>query len=101
MIKDREPISMSESLEYVSKDDEKGKEVIGFLRKFVKLDSKKAKELRDKLQGLELMKLREEDISKIIDALPETAAELNKIFSEISLDEEEIKKILDMVKELK
>ena len=38
-------------------------------------------------------------VSKIIDTLPESREELNKIFTEISLDEDEAKKILDVVEE--
>ena len=41
------------------------------------------------------------DISKIIDILPDKAEEVNKIFIDISLDENETKKILDTIKEFK
>lgn len=90
---------MNESLGYISKDDEKGKETIGFMRKFIKLNEKDAKELRKKLESLELMKLKREDISKIIEIFPENAEELNKIFTDMGLNEDETKKILDTIKE--
>jgi DNA-directed RNA polymerase subunit F len=35
---------------------------------------------------------------KIVDFLPENAEEVNKIFNEVSLNEEEINKILEIVK---
>jgi DNA-directed RNA polymerase subunit F len=101
MIKNKEPISMVEAIDYLNKEDEKGKEIIGFAKRFTKINSKKGKEIKLKLRELNLIKLKEEDISKIIDLLPETNEELNRIFSEISLDEDEIKKILDTVKEHK
>lgn len=101
MINNREPISMSEAIEYIDKEDEGGKETVGFIRKFVKTDSKDAVALREKLKELDLMKLKEEDISKVIDLLPETSEELNKIFVDVGLDEDETKNILERVKEIK
>ena len=45
------------------------------------------------------MKLKSDYISKIIDVLPETNEDVNKIFADISLDENETQKILDTVKQ--
>ena len=47
------------------------------------------------------MKLKTENISKIIDIIPENAEDLNKIFTEVGLDEDETKKILEAVKQFK
>ena len=47
------------------------------------------------------MKLKDESIVKIIDLMPETSEDLNKIFVGLNLDEDETKKILDIVKEFK
>ena len=73
----------------------------GFIKKFVKLSPKEAKDLRKKIEELDFMKIRTEHIVKIIDLMPENAENLNKIFSDMSLDEDETKKILDTVKEFK
>jgi DNA-directed RNA polymerase subunit F len=99
MIMSRESLSMSEANKYIDKDT--GSDAIGFIKKFVKLKPEKAKELREKLKGLDLIKIKEEHISKVIDLLPETPEELNKIFSDVGLDEDESKKILDTIKEFK
>lgn len=101
MIISREPISMSESLEYVDKSEETGKEIVGFIKKFVKITPKTGKEIRKKIKELNLIKLKEEDISKIIDLLPETKEELNKILIDVSLDEDETTKIINTIKEFK
>jgi len=101
MINNRIPISMNESLAYLDKNDEKAKEKIAFIKKFVKLNSEKAVEMREALTKLGLMKLKAEEMSKVIELLPETNEELNKIFSDLGLEEEESKKILDVVKEFK
>ena len=42
-----------------------------------------------------------EHIVKVIDFLPDDAESLNKIFTDVSLDEDEAKKILDVVREFK
>ena len=47
------------------------------------------------------MKINEKHIAKLIDILPETAEEINKIFNDVELDEDETKKILDTIKEFK
>ena len=92
---------MTEAVGYIK--DAKGcaVELPGFIKKFTKTSAKDGKEMRKKIEALELIKLNERDISKIIDIIPEDAEELNKIFVGIGLDEEETKKILDLVKEFK
>ena len=45
------------------------------------------------------MKMKSDHASKIIDVLPETNEDLNKIFTDVGLDENETKKTLDTVKE--
>ena len=102
MIRESKPVSMAEALEYVkSAEEDSETDVKGFIKKFVKITPSKAKELQKKLEELDLMKVRDEHIVKIIDILPEDQEELNKIFVEISLDEDESKKILDAVKEFR
>jgi|TARA_Y100000310_G_scaffold174669_2_gene174753 DNA-directed RNA polymerase subunit F len=100
MINEKHSISMDEAREYLV-DDERDKETKAFTKKFVGLDVKKSKELRKKLEELDLMKVKESDISKVIEILPENSEELNKIFNDVGLDEDETKKILDTVKEFK
>lgn len=99
MIRNTEPLSMPEALEYLK--GEENKEIVGFIKKFSKLSLKDGKNLRKELQELNLMKVREEHITKIINILPENAEELNKIFTDVSLDENETGKILDKVKQFK
>jgi DNA-directed RNA polymerase subunit F len=88
-------LSIAESKEIIEGED---KEIKGFLKKFVKLDIKKAREFREELENLDLMKVKEENIVKIIDLLPEDSMDINKIFVDVSLDENEVNKILEVVK---
>ncbi len=98
MIRNRIALSMVEAEEY-TKDNDNSAELNKFIKKFAKMDLKKAKALREKLELLGFMKMKSEHISKIIDILPETDEDLNKIFIDINLDENEIQQILGAVKE--
>lgn len=101
MIKNRTPISMAEAKEYLKGDEEHLSELKGFLNKFQGLDLKDSKKLQEELRGLEIMKIKEEHIMKIVDLLPETKEDVNKIFTDVGLDEDETTKILGKIKEFK
>jgi DNA-directed RNA polymerase subunit F len=100
MIKNTNSLSMAEALEYIKKIEEES-EAAAFIKKFTKITPKEAKEIRKKINEFGLIKVREEQISKIIDILPEDAQDLNKIFIDVSLDEDETNKILDTIKQYK
>lgn len=97
VVKEIKPLSLGEVKNIVETID-KENEILSFLKKFSKLDEKKAKVLREELENLGLMKLKPEHIVKIIDFLPEDTADVNKIVADSSLDEDEINKILGVVK---
>lgn len=96
-IKEEKPITMAEVLESV-KESENSQKIKEFTKKFNPLDLKEALKMKEELKALDLIKLKEFDLVKIIDLKPKDAVELNKILPEISLDNEEITKILDVVK---
>lgn len=95
------PLSMIEALEYTKKEQEKDAEIRKFIEKFVKINPEKARALKQDLEKMNLIKMKPEDLVKIIDTLPEDSENLNKIFNDISLDEDESKKILQTIKENK
>lgn len=101
MIQNRDPLSSSEAIEIIKKNGKEDSDLAGFLKNFVKIDLKKAQELKEKLKGLDIMKLKKEQIVKIIDIMPESAEDLNKIFTDMGLDENETKSVLDTIKEFK
>jgi len=101
MIIDNTPLSMAESVGYIKKSEDPKAGPLSFIKKFVKLSPKEAKELKGKLEKLDLMKISAEHIVKIIDLMPESEIDLNKIFNDVGLDEDETKKILETVKEFK
>ena len=98
MIVSREPISMAEVAEYI-KGNENSEELGKFIKKFTKLDEKEVEELRKSINESGIIKIKKEHVSKIIDVLPETAEDVNKIFADAGLDENEIQKILETTKE--
>ena len=100
MINRNEPLSMPEVLGYISKSSDK-KDLVKFIKNFTSLNEKDASEMRKKLDELNLMKLKSWEIAKIIELMPEDIEDLNKIFTDVKLDEDESKKILDTVKEFK
>jgi DNA-directed RNA polymerase subunit F len=97
MIIDMKPLSMAEAREIIENTEDE-KEIVPFIKKFSKIDPKEAKKLRQELSEIGLMKLKDEYAAKIVDLLPEDAVDLNKIFVDVSLEEEEINKILEVVK---
>ena len=99
MIINAAPLSMAESLKYVGKDSET--EIKKFMKKFVKIKTEKAEELRKKFEEMDMIKVKSEHIVKIIDLMPDDKESLNKIFTDVSLDEDEAKKILGAVEEFR
>lgn len=96
-IKEETPITMAEVISLTG-DSERGTIIKAFIKNFNALPLEKAIELKETLRGLDLIKLKEFHIVKIIDFLPTDAIELNKILNDVSLDQEETNKILDVVK---
>ena len=101
MIKNSIPLSMIETLEYTEKSKNPKMEVKDFIKKFIKLDLKKAKGLRSQIEQLEIMQVDDSHIGKIIDFIPEDKEELNRIFIDTNLDEDDTKKILETIKKFK
>lgn len=98
MINHRTSLSIPEVEEILGKKRVE-KEMKSFLGKFSKIKPEKAKEFKEKLESLGLLKMKGEHIVKIIDLLPQNKEELNKIFVSMSLDEDESKRVLDVIKE--
>ncbi len=103
MIKEKRPLSMAETGDILGslKETDNIKETKIFIKKFSKIDSKKAKELKEELEKLGILKIKSSDIAKIMDILPEDAQEINKIITEVTLDAEETNKIINTVKKYK
>jgi DNA-directed RNA polymerase subunit F len=103
MIYDRTPLNLKEVesiLENIPDSDRK-EEVKIYLKKFLKAKEGQSEKIKQGLEEMDLLKLKREHIVKISDLLPEDASDLNKIFTDVSLNEEETNKILELVKSAK
>jgi DNA-directed RNA polymerase subunit F len=101
MIKTTKPLSMAEATEYLNSKEDREAVVLSFINKFSKIKYKDAKELREKLEEMDMIKMKPTYVVKILDLMPENEEELNKIFTDVSLDEDETKKILETIKEFR
>ena len=72
-----------------------------FLKKFLKAKSGQAKKIKADLEKLDSIKIKREHIVKIVDLVPEDVSDLNKIFTDVSLNEDENGKILEIIKNSK
>jgi DNA-directed RNA polymerase subunit F len=100
MIKESRPVSMAEVVNMVG-DGDKADEIKNFIKAFDVLDFEKAKELEEEIRALDLIKLKDEYIVKIVDFVPTNASELNKVIIEVSLDADEVNKVLEVTKKYK
>ena len=101
MIKSSKPITLAETRELLKKiETDKAKAVSDFIKKFTKFSAEDAVKLKKALEAFDIAKLKEEDIIKIINFRPVDAEDIRKIFvsSELSLDQNEITKVLDALK---
>ena len=96
-ILEKTPMTLAEVKEIV-KDLEEKQPLKDYLKKFAKLSKEKATKLKEELVKLNNIKIKEENIVKIVDFLPKDAEDLNKIFTEVTLSEAEINEILEVVK---
>lgn len=94
-VTEERPITMAEVISLAG-ESEKGEEIKKFIKTFNKMDVAKALEMKEELKALDLIKLKDEHIVKIVDFIPKDASELNKVIIEVSLDSDEVAKILEV-----
>lgn len=101
MITEKNPISIAEVKDILKEQDtDKAKELLGFVKKFNKMSGSEARKMLEAIKKLNIEKLKEEDIIRILDFAPEDVEDLRKLFagSDTTLDQDEITKILETKK---
>ncbi|MBU0461544.1 MAG: hypothetical protein KJ574_03075 [Nanoarchaeota archaeon] len=102
------PITMAElreQLKAIKKRDEEFSFRAGktdeYLNHFVTLKLKEAEELINKIKALDIPRLKEEHIAKIVDLLPDHLEEVKSVLQgyTITVTKENLKKIADVVSE--
>jgi len=97
MILNKKPLSITEVKEYVK--DVEGKEaLVKYMKKFGKVSKEQHNKMKKAIISLNNPKIKEENIAKVIDFLPEDHEDVNKIFPEANLNEEEAKALVEIVK---
>ena len=97
VIMEEKPICMAEVSSIVG-TSEKSEKIKQWIKQFKILSPENCKKLKEELVSLKLLKLKESHLIKIIDFVPKETSELNKILSDLSLDREEVDKILAITK---
>lgn len=100
------PITMAELKEDLKKIKERDKELNfrankteEYLNMFSTLDADKARELSDKIKKLDIPRLKDEHITKIVDLLPVSAEEVKSILQgyTVTVNNDNLKKIAETV----
>ena len=93
----KKPLSMAEVKSYLPEREDR-KPIDDYIKKFVSLGKDKATKMTEEIKSLNNPKIKEENVAKIVDLLPEDFEDINKIFTEVSLTEDEANAILQIVK---
>lgn len=103
-------ISMSELKAELSRIKKRDKELNfranktdDYVKQFATLDNKSSKELVEKIEALEIPRLKDQHIKKIVDILPEKQDDLKMILEAypITVTQDNQKKILEIVAEFR
>ncbi len=97
MILDKKPLTLAEVNNLIG-DSEKAQEMKRFIKTFNGMKLEDALKLKEEIIALDLIQLKEERIVNIVNFLPKDATELNKVLSGVSLNQEEVEKILNVTK---
>lgn len=92
------PLSLAEVAELSKKSkDFENKLTASYLKTFSSLKFSEAQEIEKKIKALDNVKIKDSHIVKVLDFMPQDAEDVNKIFSDSNLSEEEIKAILQIL----
>lgn len=102
------PISMAnlkDEIEKIKKKSEKlnfrAQKTEEYLNQFTVLDSKKSNDLKEKLVKMNIPRMKEEYIVKIVDLMPSSVEELKSILHAytVTITNDNMKKIVEAIKE--
>ncbi len=91
---------VKEILENIKEKNYEQKLAYEHVKKFSKIDAKKAEALIKELSNLEMRKLKDDQIVKIVDLMPKDVEDLKVILSKatVPFKDEELTKIIEIVK---
>ncbi len=97
MILNEKPLLLGEVSELVG-DSEQAENIKKFIKKFSKVKLEDAKKIKEELEALDILQLKEKDIVSLANFAPKDATEVMKVLQGISLNQEEVDKILNVTK---
>lgn len=95
---------LKEKLEDIKKRDkeisERAQKTLEYLNKFSKLKDKEALKLKEDILKLNIPRLKEKQVIKVIDVMPNDIESLKLIFSadNVTIKQEDLQKILELLK---
>ena len=93
------PLALAEVAELVKKHEGfENKLTASYLKSFSSLKFSDGQEIIQKLRALDNVKIKESHIVKVLDFMPQDSEDINKIFSDVSLSEEETQAILQILR---
>ena len=93
----KQPVTLGE-VQAIVKESEGKEQLKEYLKRFTKLPRDKANELKQEVLDIGNLKIKSEHAVKIADFVPRIREELNKVFTDVSLSEEETNAILEITK---
>ncbi len=96
MIISKTPVTLGQVKDYVKDVDNKVME--DYIKAFAKISKDDTEKCTEEIKALNNPKIKEETIVKIIDFVPKDSEDLNKIFLDVGLTDEESNSILAIVK---
>ena len=97
MILDKKPLTLAEVTNLIG-DSEKAEGMKKFIKTFNKMKLEDAMKMKEELEALDLIQLKEDHIVSLVNFVPKDSVELNKVLSGVSLNQEEVDKILNVTK---
>lgn len=97
MILNKKPLSLAD-VKFYLKDVDGNEELVKYIKKFGKTQKDKSDKIKEKIVALNNPKIREAGVVKVIDFLPEDQEDVNKVFIDANLNEEEASALIEVVK---
>lgn len=95
MIIDKKALTLAEVTNLIG-DSEKAVAMKDFIKKFSKMKLEDAEKMKEEIIALDLIQLKDEHIVSLINFVPKDSVELNKVLNGVSLNQEEVDKLLNV-----
>ena len=95
MILEKKALTLAEVTNLIG-DSEKAAAMKEFIKKFSKMKLTDAEEMKKEIVALDLIQLKDEHIVSLVNFVPKDSVELNKVLAGVSLNQEEVDKLLNV-----